>query len=135
MAVCPNCKTNNLGYANFCANCGAKMPDAPAIPGAAVPLVMTAEPVKKGNPQHDAKATGGLILGISSIVFCWLGLISLAISVVGIVMSSLGLKSQKSRMAAGGLVMSIIGLILWIVVIIIGISLLTGEWFDFNSIY
>jgi hypothetical protein len=133
MAVCPNCKSNNVDDAKFCANCGVKMPDASATPVAPVPPVMTAEPAKKGNPQHNGKAIAGLILGIASMVFCWLWFIALPVSVVGIVMSAIGLKSQKSGVAVGGLVTSILGFILMVIILfVIGITILNSDWFNFN---
>jgi len=133
MADCPNCHTSNAEDAKFCVKCGAKMPEVSAAPVLTAQPIMPAEPVKKGNPQHNGKAIAGLVLGIVSFVFCWFGFISIPASIVGIVMSALGLKSQKSGLAVGGLISAILGLILTIIIIVaIGLWIFSYDWSSFT---
>ena len=106
MAVCQNCHANNSDGATFCSNCGARLP----------PVYMMAQPAQTGTPkqglaQHNGKAVASLVLGIIGL-FAWIiPLVGFPVTIVGIVMGGIGMKSQHPGMAIGGLVMSIIGLI------------------------
>ena len=82
----------------------------PAQPARAV--VYDTMPMKNNN-----MAIVGLILGIFSLLGCWIPIWNLILSIVGIVSSAIGLaRKQRSGMAIGGLVASIIALLISIVI-------------------
>lgn len=64
--------------------------------------------------NHSA-ATMGLVLGILSIVFCWLPLIAIILGCIGYSRARLGMCSSKAGAAKAGKVCSMIGIILGIV--------------------
>ncbi|ADU30948.1 DUF4190 domain-containing protein [Evansella cellulosilytica] len=78
--------------------------------------------------KQNGKAIAGLVLGICSIVFIIFWLFGIIIAVVGLVFSLLGLseikrtKQRGRKMAIAGLVCSIIGLLLPILLIIFSLS-------------
>jgi len=93
-----------MDTANFCASCGARLPAAPSSPHAAAVI-------PRGDERRNAQARTGLILGIVSL-FAWLlAVIGFPVSIAGIILNTIGLKSQKRGWAVAGLVMSILGLI------------------------
>ena len=62
----------------------------------------------------NGRAVAGLILGICSIVFCFLTFLDLPVVILGLIFSSLGLKATKEGkgqrgLAVAGLVLSILG--------------------------
>lgn len=65
-------------------------------------------PATHGNQPVNQTALAGLVLGITSIVFCWTGLLALAQIVLAIVFSSAGL--GNARRGASRKVMAIAGL-------------------------
>jgi hypothetical protein len=82
----------------------------PAQPARAV--VYDTMPMKNNN-----MAIVGLILGIFSLLGCWIPIWNLILSIGGIVSSAIGLaRKQRSGMAIGGLVASIIALLISIVI-------------------
>lgn len=80
-------------------------------------------------PAPDAAQSGGkkgfaiaaLVLGILSLCASVRWFCGGPISVAGIVMGVLGMKSSARKMAIAGLILSAIGLVLLVVVIIIGL--------------
>ena len=74
-----------------------------------------------------SKAIASLILGICSIVFCWLPVIPVILAIIGFVMYS-GAKKQGFRggLLTGALVVNIIGLIFSILYTIFYIVLIAG---------
>ena len=67
--------------------------------------------------KHNNMAIVGLILGIFSLLGCWIPIWNLILSIGGIVSSAIGLaRKQRSGMAIGGLVASIIALLISIVI-------------------
>jgi hypothetical protein len=70
-------------------------------------------------------AIAGLVLGIVSIVFCWIPFVNIGVSVTGIILSILGQRSVSRRtLAIVGLVLSILGLVIglcWSGLIVAGI--------------
>ncbi len=107
--VCPNCRTSNLAGSTFCSNCGARLFSAKV--NTVTPFLVQpvpAEPSKQRAAEHNWKAIVSLILGIIGI-FAWLiPLIGYPVTIAGLVFGIIGLKSQKSGMAIGGMVLSII---------------------------
>ena len=67
--------------------------------------------------KNNNMAIIGLILGIFSLLGCWIPFWNLILSIAGIVSSAIGLaRKQRSGMAIGGLVASIIALLISIVI-------------------
>ncbi len=87
-------------------------------PNAAQParaVVYDTMPMKNNN-----MAIVGLILGIFSLLGCWIPFWNLILSIAGIVCSAIGLaRKQRSGMAIGGLAASIIALLISIVITIL----------------
>lgn len=74
---------------------------------------MTIQPLESKPPAVPMPASGmaiaGLVLGITSIVFCWWGLGSLAQSVLAITFAANGIKRANAGLA-GGRSMAVAGL-------------------------
>lgn len=68
--------------------------------------------------KNNNVAIAGLVIGIFSILGCWVPFWDLILSIAGIICSAIGLshKEQATGMAIGGLITSIIGLLLSILV-------------------
>lgn len=64
--------------------------------------------------KNNNVAIAGLILGILSILGCWIPFWNLILSIAGIICSAIGLshKGQTNGMAVGGLITSIVGFLL-----------------------
>jgi len=63
-----------------------------------------------------------MVLGITSIAFCWFPYLGLPMAIVGLILSILGQRKGEGPIAMAGLVCSIIGLaigLIWIIAIII----------------
>ena len=87
----------------------------PYPPQPARAVVYDTMPMKNNN-----MAIAGLIIGIFSLLGCWIPFWNLILSVAGIVCSAIGLAHKgRSGMAIGGLVTSIIALVLAIIVTVI----------------
>ena len=70
--------------------------------------------------KNNNMAIVGMILGIFSLLGCWVPVWNLIFSIGGIVSSAIGLaRKQRSGMAIGGLVASIIALLISIVITIL----------------
>lgn len=85
--------------------------------------------------KHKSNSLGiaSLVLGIVSIVFCWVPLLGLASGIVGIVCASKQRKIYPNGITSGGLVTSIIGVIFsalynlfWIIVVVVLGTTLSG---------
>jgi uncharacterized membrane protein HdeD (DUF308 family) len=69
-------------------------------------------PVTPSTP-NNGKAVAALVLGIVSIVFCWVyGIVGLITGIIGIVLAISAKKEAPSSMCTAGMVLSIIGLCL-----------------------
>ena len=67
--------------------------------------------------KNNNMAIVGMILGIFSLLGCWVPVWNLIFSIGGIISSAIGLaRKQRSGMAIGGLVASIIALLISIVI-------------------
>jgi hypothetical protein len=76
-----------------------------------------------GNAAFNGNATGGLVCGILSLVFCWAPVVPVVLGIIAIALRGKGKLSQKVVIAnvgfglgIGGLVVGIIMLIFWIAV-------------------
>lgn len=68
--------------------------------------------------KNNNMAIVGLVVGIFSLLICWIPFWNLILSIAGIICSAIGLsRKQKSGMAIGGLVSSIIALLISIFII------------------
>lgn len=96
--------TTNADSAAFCSNCGS-------------PLVakIDGRPVQTGLAKNNGKAVASLVLGIIGLIAWFIPLFGAPVTIVGVILGILGLKSQKPGMAITGLVMSSIGLIATII--------------------
>ncbi len=66
------------------------------------------------------QALAGMILGIISLVICWIPLLGIPVSIVGLILALLGRRSvSRKGMALAGIILSAIGLILTIIVFIL----------------
>ncbi len=78
-----------------------------------------------------------LILGILSIICCCFGIVSLLFGVAGLVLAIIGNKQQKHGVGTGGLVCSIIGIVLSLIILVIsfaGSFAIPGSIYDINEI-
>ena len=71
-------------------------------------------PVQK--PSPNACQIISLICGILSIICCCFGIVPIILAVVGLVLAIIGNKSNKHGVGTGGLVCSIIGLVLALII-------------------
>ena len=65
----------------------------------------------------------GMVLGIMTLIFCWFIYISFFTGIIGIILSAVSLKQGKNGFAKAGLIMSIIGLALALILIIAGVAI------------
>lgn len=96
---------------------------------------MTQVPTQSQTPPRagNGLALTGMILGIVSLISCWIGLVSLPAAIAGIVFSILGMRRAKATgtgrgMAITGLVLSILGLLLFV-----GLCVLIWMWKDLSG--
>lgn len=100
-------------------------PEVPASP------VVTAEqaaghatPVR---PTGNGLAVAGMVLGITSIVFCWWGLLTLAMVILAITFSSIGIHqasqgAEKKGMAIAGLACGSLGGLLYLILGVVSLG-------------
>ena len=94
-------------------------------------------PVQKPGP--NACQIISLILGILSIICCCWGIVAIIFGVVGIVLAVIGNKGRKHGVGTGGLVTSIIGLALAVILLVLSYTAFVtlpsnindlNEWFE-----
>ncbi len=94
-------------------------------------------PVQKPGP--NACQIISLILGILSIICCCWGIVAIIFGVVGIVLAVIGNKGHKHGVGTGGLVTSIIGLALAVILLVLSYTAFVtlpsnindlNEWFE-----
>ncbi|MBQ3215447.1 MAG: DUF4190 domain-containing protein [Oscillospiraceae bacterium] len=122
---CPNCGAQNADNAPFCANCGSRFEQqAPAAPTYAPPVAPAYAPTTGYVPaavSNPGKGVGiaAMILGILSLVlWCYIW-VSIPAGLVGLILGAIGIKKSKDAgmgngMAVAGLVTSIVGIALWV---------------------
>ena len=128
---CPNCNTQNPDDSVFCSNCGRRLIDDSAssapVHDQQVRTSYTAYPryadqrfeqyyaaAAKGDGTKNWAAMTGLIMGICAML---LPLIRELLCVPGLVISIMGLKSEKRAAAIVGIVASAIALVLAAVIL------------------
>ncbi|MBE7188998.1 DUF4190 domain-containing protein [Jatrophihabitans endophyticus] len=100
----------------------------PPYPGQQPPYGMPPYGPYPGARQGNGKAVAGMVLGIASIVFCWINFFNLVFIVPGIIFSLLGLSDSKTRgtgrgQAIAGLVCVAVGVVLTVVISILEFNL------------
>ena len=86
-------------------------------------------------PQPAASEPGkgmgiaGMVLGICTLVFCWVVFISFFTGIVGIVLSAISGKQKRNGFATAGLVTSIIGLAFLLIMLIIGVLTVSNIYY------
>lgn len=99
----------------FCTNCGEQI-EKPliSVKGEVCPhcgcVIQTCE-TPKGDPNKNGKAIASLVLGIVSLITWLIPLFGYPTSIIGIILSVSGMKSENKGMGIAGLVMSIIALV------------------------
>lgn len=132
--VCKKCGTENATEAKFCVNCGESLEQAnndsvttvaynqDANPNAPVQnQVYYNQPYPNQPAQEPGKsfAIAGMVCGIISFFCC-----AVVTGILGIVFGAIAKsKGCKSGMATAGIICGAIGLGLWIIMLIAGISL------------
>ncbi len=77
--------------------------------------------------QSNGKGVASLILGIASIVLCWISIIGLASGIVGLILAIKQKKVFPNGMATAGLVTSIVGIVFSLfVTVIFVLVIITG---------
>lgn len=161
MADCSQCGTSNQPDADFCTQCGARLPAAaqqpappmwqpPPPPAGQAPAYGTPQPPPPygppgglvRQPPSEGMAVASLVLGIASYPFiCAFGG-GLIFAVLGVVFGYLARnKIDESNGALGGRQMAVAGIVLgWIsialhliVAIVVIVLVITGVWWSSHS--
>jgi len=129
MNFCPQCGTKIVASWNVCPNCGHNFKSErgyqqPAQPQPSVQILTQQEP-KYQPPQYQPynyRQRSNDTNGIVALIFGLLGLfgvIPIVGSIVGIVLGAVGKNNDDDpRMAKAGLILGIIGLVVWIAIFI-----------------
>jgi hypothetical protein len=99
--------------------------EAPVSPTAS-PANAVGHPV----PPHqtgNALAVAGMVLGITSVVFCWWGLLTLAMVILALTFSSIGIHrasegAEKKGMAIAGLACGCLGGLLYLILGVVSLG-------------
>ena len=120
---CKSCGKEIADDSKVCSYCGVQVA-APAAAPVAAPEVAG---------QFNVLGLIGMILGILSIVFFWAidGILGLAMSITGLVLSNIGLKKvgMSKGMAKAGKITSIIGLVfsaIYLVIVVLVVGIIVG---------
>lgn len=60
--------------------------------------------------KHNNKAIAALVIGISGLIAWILPALGYLVNIVGIIMGTMGIKSEKRNIAIAGIILSVIGL-------------------------
>ncbi len=134
--ICNNCGTENENGCKFCAKCGAAL-SAPVETTYASPAPTYAPPVNNAynanynyatqNPQPAAQANPGKGLAIAGMVCGILSFFCFAyiLGTLGIIFGAIAKnKGCRSGMATAGIVCGVIGVGLWLLLLIMGTSVM-----------
>ena len=134
---CESCGSQVPDGQSFCSNCGAPVVQAapqpaaqPAQPVYQQPVAQPVQPVvqvqpvvvQAAQPAPAAKSSGlaiaGLIMGIFTLIFCWVPVVGFILGVLGLIFSIAGIAKKNGGAkgaAIAGLIMTIIGAIISVV--------------------
>ena len=127
MNYCPQCGTKIVASWNVCPNCGNNLKSEQAYQQptqAQIPVQTYSEQRPQYQPRqyqpYDYRPRSNNTNGIVALIFGLLGLFSvipIVGSIIGIVLGAIGKnKDDDPRMAKAGLVLGIIGIVVWIAV-------------------
>jgi hypothetical protein len=77
-------------------------------------IIMNVSPTKESN----GVGTAGFVLALIALFFSWVPVLGWIVWFLGLILSAVGLAGKPKGLAAAGLVISLIGLIILIVIII-----------------
>lgn len=121
---CNNCGADLTSNDVFCKSCGTAITSENSSTNSVSSTAnYSNESVVPAKSKKDSFAITGLVFGLISIVAWLLPLIGFPITILGIIFSSLGIKSSKKSLAIAGLVLSIIFLLLTMTNSILGVMM------------
>jgi hypothetical protein len=132
---CTKCGKEVKKADKFCQYCGTEIKEETKTTAAAkkttakkaekVEEVKVEKVTKTEEPQARRKGLGiaGMVLGILSIVFCWCGLWVIIFPILGLIFS---LISKKNAFKIVGIITSIVGFILEVIITIITLAAMTS---------
>lgn len=143
---CTSCGREISDTAKFCSYCGASVVQDPDPAFAEVQTSFSTPQnndfsrpelnyrQSQGNTSEEGKGMGiaGMVLGIITIVFCWIIYISFFTGIIGIILSVISNKKNSNGYAKAGLATSIIGLVLGVGLILL---VILGTAIFVNSVY
>ena len=148
MKQCDACGSTLADDAKFCPHCGAPTgsvsaaPQQPTVAGGGYdpsvqgmapqnmpPYGYAPVPVQPEKPMNGI-GLAGMIFGIFSYIFCWVPVFGLILSLVGVILSGVGMgRRERCRLngfAIAGLVLSILGLVVALIMTIIVLMALSA---------
>ncbi len=126
MRNCPSCGREHADSAAFCAGCGTRFDGAAPAP---VPSGGYDAP-PSASPSGGGKALASLIIGIASLLAWCLPCVGIPLSITGLVLGILDLKSPKRGMAIAGIALCSLGLLVSLVNAALGAYMgATGQLF------
>ncbi len=156
-SICKLCGNTVEGEIKFCPICGGETTvtedmSSPASDASAIPnysstdsqsTIPTYNQPMQYNQQTGGKkgcAIAGMIVGISSLVFSCYGIFALIAGAVGLILSIMGLKSDKRGMAVAGVICSAIALVFALITTVACGGVMCSAFTDgfeqgFNSTY
>lgn len=122
MNYCPQCGTKIVETWNVCPNCGHNLkPERAYQHSTQAQVQIPSQTYSQQKPQHqpyDYRPRSNNTNGIIALIFGLLGLFSVVPvvgSILGIVFGAIGRKKDDGpKMAIAGLVLGIIGIVIWI---------------------
>jgi hypothetical protein len=149
---CESCGSQVPDGQSFCSNCGAPVVQAapqpaaqPAQPVYQQPVAQPVQPVvqvqpvvvQAAQPAPAAKSSGlaiaGLIMGIFTLIFCWVPVVGFILGVLGLIFSIAGIAKKNGGAkgaAIAGLIMTIIGAIISVVMLGAVLTAGTSSYID-----
>lgn len=140
--ICKSCNTQNDVKAQFCIKCGMSLTIVQRNQGYNDSQNFNNNSFVSNNRVINVQAKGngmsvaGLILGIISLVVCWIGWLGILVPVLGITFSSIGLvQCSRSGLPTGkakaGLICSIISLALIVIFLVFFVAVATS-WANYG---
>ena len=131
---CESCGSSVPDGQAFCSNCGARVTQAAPQAAPAQPVYQpvaqpvqpvyqpiaqpAVQPVMVQQPKSSGMAIAGLIMGIFTLVFCWVPVVGFILGILGLIFSIVGITKKNGGAkgaAIAGLVMTILGAIISVI--------------------